>query len=142
MFSPRVKGPRYFRERVPAAIVQEWNSKCSLHVVAQAELLPLVLARMTWFHLLQGAWSIYLIDNDSVKAALVSGNTKSLASMELLALAAKFEIQLEAFSWYSRVPSPSNISDEPSRLSFKFIESFDSSCMDRPKWPVMYEKYR
>ena len=110
--------------------------------MAQAELLPSVLTRMTWCHLLKGAWCIYFIDNDSVKAALVSGNTKSLASMELLALAARLEIQLEACSWYSRVPSPSNISDEPSRLSFEFIRSFDSSCMDRPKWPIMYEKYK
>ena len=93
-------------------------------------------------HLLKGAWCIYFIDNDAVKASLVSGNTKSLASTELPSLAAKLEIHLEACSWYSRVPSPSNCSDEPSRLSFESIKSFDASCMDEPKWPIMYEKYR
>jgi hypothetical protein len=132
LFSPRRKGPVYFGIVVPKEIVSKWASAGSRHVVAQVELLPVVLARATWPRLLEHAWTLAFIDNDSVKAALVSGHTAALASIELLAHAGRQEIELRSHTWYSRVPSPSNVADDPSRLEFEAMKKYDGSEMCEP----------
>ena len=135
IISPRCKGARYFGVRVPQAMLDKWQAGGLTHVVAQAELLPIILARLTWVELLRGAWVISFVDNEGVKAALVNGNTRALESVELLSLAARLEMRSGSYYWYTRVPSPSNIADGPSRLDFEFISSFSNSVRDVPIWP-------
>ena len=135
LFSPRCTGPQYFGGIIPDAFIREWNSGGSVHVVSQAELLPIVSVRLTFEALLVHAWVIYFIDNDGVKAALVNGNTKCLASMKLLALAARLEMSTRSNSWYTRVPSPSNIADAPSRLDYTVLQSIQNSRFVEPILP-------
>ena len=102
-------------------------------------MLPIVCVRMTWPELLVHAWVFYFIDNDAVKAALVSGNTKCFASMELLSEAAKLDMFNLSKSWHSWVPSPSNISDGPSRMDFTELEGMDESCRCEPIFPNLID---
>ena len=132
---PELPGPLGFGLEVPAPLVKRWKEFGSDHVIAQAELLPLALAKFTWADRLKGAWVISFIDNDSVKAALVKGSTQAIASRELLSIVARIEIVNESVTWYSRVPSPSNCSDDLSRLIFEAFLSEAGAALTVVKWP-------
>eukprot|EP00438_Fugacium_kawagutii_P031542 Skav209363 [mRNA] locus=scaffold1388:119609:120619:- [translate_table: standard] len=123
VFSPRVDKVIVFGFRVPVDIVQEWKSGGNQQVIAQAEMLPIVIVKKHLGHLLQGARVLYFIDNDGVKEALVKGVTQSAASKKLLIECMIQDSKNQAMSWYSRIASPSNISDGPSRLSFSEVKS-------------------
>ena len=49
---------------------------------------------------------------------MIKGYSPILTSCRILGEAAIIDVDLQAFSWYARVPSPSNIADPASRLDF------------------------
>lgn len=66
---------------------------------------------------------MYFIDNEGVKEALVAGVTKSEACRKMLIEAMLQDASNNSLNWYTRVPSPSNIADAPSRLRWELLES-------------------
>lgn len=119
VFSPGFK-PECFGFTVPKSLVSKWHALGSEHCVAQAEMLPALVAKVLWKPMLCGRRVIHFIDNQSVKEALTKGNTASLASLEILSATVRQEISNMSITWYSRVPSASNLADDPSRLEFGF----------------------
>ena len=117
LFDAEVERPEWFGLRVPAQVVERWRAFGPNHVVAQAELVPVLLARLTWASRLAAAPAVYYIDNEGVREALITGSTRSLASRDLLIEVAAESVKLGGAPWYSRVPSPSNVADGPSRLA-------------------------
>ena len=121
LFAPNCK-PECFGLTVPRSLVDKWRSLGSEHCIAQAEMLPVLISKVLWKSSLQSLRVIHFIDNQSVKEALTKGNTGSLASLEILSATVKQEIINMSITWYSRVPSLSNIADDPSRLEFSFAK--------------------
>ena len=132
---PELQGPVCFGHLVPDGLVSQWQSHGRTHVIAQAELLPVILARITWAELLRGFRVVYYIDNEGVREALVSGSSASLASRDMLRLCGQLECFLEAESWYARAPSPSNIAHGPSRLEFGPVLGIPGASRVEPVWP-------
>ena len=62
------------------------------------------------------------VDNEAAKFACVNMASDSPSMLKLLGLLAAFEIQFQTWTWYSRVPSYSNVADAASRLDFKQVE--------------------
>ena len=58
---------------------------------------------------------IYWVDNEASRLALVKGQSKSPIMDRMLRALCEVEDGMHAYSWYSRVPSQSNIADAPSR---------------------------
>ena len=56
------------------------------------------------------------IDNEGAKFSLIKGYSNSPPITSICALAATFLDSYCILPWFSRVPSPSNIADFPSRL--------------------------
>ena len=92
-------------------------------MIAQAEMLPIVIIKRHFPQLLRGARVLYFIDNEGVKEALVAGVTKSEACRKMLIEAMLQDASNNSLNWYTRVPSPSNIADAPSRLRWELLES-------------------
>ena len=67
---------------------------------------------------------IHFVDNDSAKSALVTGHTKSKASAALVDIVSFQESKAMSRTWYSRVPSPSNVADNPSRQQFSSLRDW------------------
>ena len=65
---------------------------------------------------MRGRRYIHFVDNNAAKDGLIKGLSKSVFSTELLDLFWELEVESGSFGWFERVPSPSNISDGPSRL--------------------------
>ena len=85
------------------------------HVIAQAELLPVVLVKWAEAARFQGRRIIYFVDNDGARHSLIKGWSSSQASNQIIEFFNKIEIAYQSMSWFSRVPSKSNPADEPSR---------------------------
>ena len=55
------------------------------------------------------------IDNNAALFSAISGTSSCADSAELLLSLAYINAKVQSDDWYSRVPSPSNPADEPSR---------------------------
>ena len=129
LFSPKLSRPQAVGLRVPEHIVRRWKQGGSSQTIAQAELAPALLARLTWGKELRGAEVVHYIDNEGSKHSLIKGYSPSLECARLLGEIWLEEAKLSSLTWFDRVPSPSNIADDPSRLVFScsamtYIEAF------------------
>ena len=115
--------PRFFGLRVPEVIANSWRSGDSYQVVGQAEIIPVLIARLTWAEILRGRHVVFFIDNNAARQSLIKGYSPSLPSCRILGEAALEDTRLECFSWYARVPSASNASDPASRLDFDRVRA-------------------
>ena len=124
---------------VPDDVLREWKKDGHEQVIAQAELLPVLLVKKQMRWALEGSRVLYFIDNEGVKEALITGVTKSTASKSMLIECMKENSQNQSLPWYARIPSPSNIADDPSRLcTVELFENFDvemvQPIMDYKEW--------
>jgi hypothetical protein len=81
-----------------------------------------VVAKQTWPEFLSHRAVLWFIDNNSAQAALVRSYSPVTDNYELLVRNAELDVCMQTMNWYSRVPSKSNISDDPSRLCFTELD--------------------
>ena len=142
VFSPRERQVVVMGFQVPHDILAEWQEDGSKQVIAQAEMLPIALVKKQMFKLLHRARVIFFIDNDGVKEAMVKGVTDSPGCKKILRESMLQDAKNHSMSWYTRVPSPSNIADGPSRLDFSEVkEAFDVKMLepqlDYKEWGII-----
>ena len=111
-------GAQYFGAVLSGATVEQWRSRQDqVQVIGQAELFPLVVARLTWAERLCGRRVLFFIDNDSARQALIKSYSPVLASLRIVLDCLKWDMDNQSNAWYARVPTASNIADGPSRMS-------------------------
>jgi len=97
---------------VSEASANQWRSSAvQEQVIGQAELAPVLVARLTWAERLRNRKVLYFVDNESARLALVRAYSPVLASLEFVLRCHNFDAE-----WDARAPSPSNIGDAPSRM--------------------------
>jgi hypothetical protein len=107
----------YFGSVIPPEVVASWASKHDQkQVIGQAELFPVLVAKLTWRSLLAGRRAIYFLDNDSARLALVKAYSPVLPSIRIVMSCLDWDFRSNSDSWYARVPTAANISDGPSRM--------------------------
>ena len=84
-------------------------------VVGQAELLPSIAARVAWRKKFAGRKVIHFIENEAARNTLIKGSSPNLDNAWLAGEFWRRETEARSFSWFERVPSPSNPADGPSR---------------------------
>ena len=89
----------------------------------EQKLFPIIVAKNTWRELLYGRALLWFIDNYSSLAAVIRSYSPVLENYEMLVINARMDVELQALHVYSRVPSKSNLSDDPSRLQFSELEA-------------------
>ena len=100
-------------------LVDEWKAEGKIQTIGQAELVPVLITRENFQPLLRHRRVCFFLDNDSARMALIKGCSPSQASNRIVAAVVESEISSQCWSWYGRVPSPSNPGDGPSRLRLK-----------------------
>jgi len=137
-------GPRYFGAEVGASVVAKWAAGNDDQVVGQAELLPILLAKLLWFELLRDQPLLCFVDNDSARYAAIAGWSPVRTSAAILDALASWDAVLGAVQWFARVPSPSNIADGPSRLDFTAVAALKgavrcelSRCANFGSWEAL-----
>jgi hypothetical protein len=121
---------------VPPAIVNSWKSSLEQsQVIGQAEIFPVLVAKLTWASILRGRKAVYFLDNESARIALVRSYSPVLTSLKLVMSVAKWDYQNLSDSWYARVPTCANISDGPSRMSLEEMSTIGTFKVVVPLFP-------
>ena len=81
----------------------------------------MVALRWAYADRLKDRRTIWWVDNDAARYALIKGHSPSVVMRQLVRLFYSFEALAPTFSWIERVPSTSNPADPPSRNSSKEI---------------------
>ena len=84
-------------------------------IIGELETLVVSMALLVWGNELQSVQLMVYIDNEGSKFALIKGYSVSLAITAICALASTCLDERCILPWFSRVPSPSNLADYPSR---------------------------
>jgi hypothetical protein len=132
--------PLFWGSLVPDRFTSAWKALGVRHAVTQSELLPVLVSRLTWSQHLCGRDVILFIDNEGAREALVHGNIRSLANIDLLSQVTQAEVVLNSRTWYARVPSESNPADAPSRLDFAALRACRGSKQCQPIWPKLADR--
>jgi len=105
----------WFGCTLPEEIVNAWQAEGSKQVIAQGELLPILMARRLWSGLLRGSSFLTFVDHDAASASLIRGYSANRFSADIVDKVARLDIAEGSLVWYERVPSKSNPADAPSR---------------------------
>jgi hypothetical protein len=138
MFDDLAGEIEFFSCRISPATVLHWKSEGSLtgapdgksQVFCQAELLAVPVALKTWEARLAQRDAVFFVDNDPAKDALVHGISSSSHSSELVRFTRLACARLGIGAWYERVPSPSNIADDPSRGEYSVLRKLGAVRVD------------
>ena len=84
-------------------------------IIFDAELLAMVVAFSVWRDYLTAMSIICFVDNNSARDVAISGNGRNFAANSLIDFLLKLEMATCTTPWYTRIPTPSNIADNPSR---------------------------
>ena len=85
------------------------------------------LAFKLWGDAFKGARVVCYCDNDDAKACLMTGASSNKAANDLLKLQAAHELKTGIVPWIARVPSKSNVADEPSRELMEELPGFPNA---------------
>ena len=75
---------------------------------------------------------MFYIDNNSATDIAISTNGRSSMAMRLVECLLAAEQKLSLFPWYTRVPSPSNCANGPSRNETSFLEMSEVERVTSP----------
>ena len=84
-------------------------------IIFESELLAMVVAFSVWKEVLSAMSMICFVDNNSARDVAISGNGRNFTANLLIDFLLKLEMSSCTTPWYTRVPTPSNVADEPSR---------------------------
>jgi hypothetical protein len=125
LFDPVTMAILFFGGTFAAQTVSEWRADIRLRsgkaegkdeqVICQAELAVIPLAIFTWSAIVKSRELLVFIDNNPACDALVHGISGSHASSVMVRTTRLMCAKLACAPWFDRVPSPSNLADDPSR---------------------------
>ncbi len=84
-------------------------------MVAQAELLPVLVAMKLYTEVFKHRLLLVFIDNEGARAGLISATSAVEDNADIIHAITSMEDLLSVKAWYTRVPSSSNCADPPSR---------------------------
>ena len=67
LFSSDMACPSRFGLKIPLAVVASWREYTGEQVAAQAELAPVLLARLTWGHILVGRMVVCFLEKEGAR---------------------------------------------------------------------------
>ena len=123
LVDPKTGLREYFGEAIPGELVTEWKDAGAKKIIAQAELLPIALAKEFWARIIAGRKVLLFVDNEGAKFSCVKMYSDNLHSRRILACMAKAELKTQSWTWFTRVASHSNPADPASRLEHSVMSN-------------------
>ena len=127
---------QFFGAVIDADTVHSWKSTVDqVQVIGQAELFPLLVARLTWTAALAHRRVIYFIDNESARIAMIRAYSPVLSSLKIIVQCVGWDYQHQSLAWNARVPTCANIADGPSRMCADDLPNSLMAVAVRPVFP-------
>ena len=124
--------PRFFACHVSEGLVESWTESLK-HIIGPVECYAVAVARLVWHQFLAQKPCLHFIDNVACQDAFIRGTSCSAAVRSILLAYEECELQDATWTWFARVASESNPSDEPSRGFFggivKALDAQRDSCL-------------
>eukprot|EP00435_Cladocopium_sp_Y103_P055081 s1454_g18.t1 len=119
LISPSHHIIEHFGEEVPSALMKIFleDSRNPIH---ELELLPVLISVRIWSEKIKRSQLVLFVDNDS-RMALIRGSGETRHAKTMISEVTLLETRLQLKTWYARVPSFSNLADDPSRLCFELL---------------------
>ena len=115
LVGPNGKQVAYFSVSLSDEQMELLGSETKKTIIFEAELLALVLAFSVWREYIAAFSLICFVDNNSARDVAISGNGRNITANCLIEFLLKLEMSSCTTPWYARIPTPSNIADEPAR---------------------------
>ena len=126
---PSSSTPRFFGCSVPDKLTTQWFGEMK-HIIGPVEAYAVLVARKVWHQFVVGNRCIYFIDNFGAMDAFIKGSSTSRDFREILLGFERQECNGLHWPWFSRVPSPSNCADDPSRIGAVKCDTLLNSVRD------------
>jgi len=110
----------FFSITLDAAAVEKLHAH-SAHPIYEIELLAVWAALKLWDSHIRDSYSVFYLDNEAARGALISGRSSTLTGSAILESFMSLEDASLCRPWFGRVPTHSNCADEPSRGSFQHL---------------------
>ena len=91
-------------------------------IIGQAEIVPMLVARLIWSGKLKDRDVINYVDNDAARYSTIKGSSPSRRSAWLIHAFWETEAINRSSTWISRVPTVCNVGDGPSRLEWEELK--------------------
>ena len=115
LVSPSGKPTNFFSFELPGKDLEKLNPTAKKTAIFQCEFFAVLVALNLWQQQLTNRQVVFYVDNDGVRSVLISCSTSNPVGHALLIKTLELEGALALSSWFTRVPSKSNIADDPSR---------------------------
>ena len=101
--------------RVPGELLERWQALGKTQLIAELELLPILIFFEQYQTLCKRRRILLFVDNNAIRDAVAKATSRSLTLLVLLSELHRLWACCQCLCWVSRVPTKSNISDYPSR---------------------------
>ena len=131
------EAPEAFGAVMSDWVIKEWATKMDqVQVIGQAEIFPVLVARLTWEKKLAGNRVLYFIDNDSARLALIKSYSPVLPSLRIICECTAWDCKFQSVPWYARVSTHANAGDGPSRMDkTEVVKEFGARIVN-PVFPI------
>ena len=116
LFNPAGEPAKFFSHRLTPSVVACLNPSSKKTAIYDSEFFSLFASFLLWGDVVTDAVVIYT-DNNGVRDALIACATRNPVAKQILLATMALETLKQITPWYARVPTDSNLSDGPSRLS-------------------------
>ena len=106
---------RIWAGAVPSKLLDKWTGTVGDQLICQIELYAMVALRWTLAAMLRDRRSLWWVDNDAARYAVIKGSSPSVTMRHLVRNFYHLEASSPTHSWIERIPSLSNPADGPSR---------------------------
>ena len=120
-------GSDSFPKKLDPVFLERVNVTKRKTIIFECEFLAILFSFFMWKDLLKLCNVVTYADNDAVRDCLISCNTSSVNAAPILDACLELELQLAWNPWFSRVPTESNVADDPSRLETKQL--IEQGCL-------------
>ena len=111
----------FFSERLDDDLLTKINVSKRKTIIFECEFFAVFCAMWLWKEMLAGSTNVIHTDSDGVRDAFISCHTTSDNALPILNACLQLEFEQSWNVWIARVPTESNIADEPSRFDVSFL---------------------
>ena len=106
------------------------NPSVKQTIIHECAFLAVAIAIRLWKDRVAARQVVSFMDNNAVRDSLISGKASGRVTNRILELVFENETRHCLLMWFARVPSKSNIADDPSRGCFSLLDRLGSTKVD------------